>query len=72
MKPENAIPRMIDRLRRADIPLNNLCYELDEQKWQEFMRYLEGFAKFEGRDLSYCEDCYYMGMHIRKRRSDNG
>ena len=70
MKPEHAIPRMIDRLRRADIPLDNLCYELYEADWNEFMRYLESFSRYAGNDLSYVEDCEYMGMRIRKRRAD--
>lgn len=67
MKPEHAIPRMIDRLRRANIPLDNLCYELEELEWNEFMRYLEGFARYAGKDLSYVDECEYMGMRIRKR-----
>ena len=69
-EPQHDIPLMIDRLRRAGIALDHLCYELDELDWQKFMRYLEGFSKYTGRDLSYIESCSYMGMRIRKRVAD--
>lgn len=67
MSVANDIAVMVERLRRADIPLDNLCYQLDELHWQEFMRHLEGFSRYTGRDLSYAEDVMYMGMMVRKR-----
>lgn len=70
MSAANDITVMIDRLRRAGIPMDNLCYELDEPEWRRFLEYLQGFARYQGKDLSYVEDCHYMGLHIQKRRSD--
>ena len=61
------IQKMVERLYRADIALDNLCYELDEHEWQKFTRYLEGLASYRESDTSYLEDCIYMGLHIRKR-----
>lgn len=69
MAAQHDIAVMIDRLTRAGIPIGNLCYELDEQEWQRFMRYLDGFERFKGRDLTYLEDCHYIGLHIQKRRT---
>jgi hypothetical protein len=63
---------MIDRLRRADIPLKHLCYEIDEHEWNTFLHYLQGFDRYRNADLSYIEECTFMGMHIRKRTSDRG
>lgn len=66
---EYDIPVMIDRLRRADIPLDHLCYELNEEEWRRFTEYLKLSTRYRDADLSYIEDCSYMGMRIRKRES---
>lgn len=67
MSAEYDIPVLIDRLRRADISLEHLCYELNEHEWRRFTEYLKCFTRYENADLSYVEDCTYMGLHIRKR-----
>jgi len=67
MSIPNDITVMVDRLKRADIPLDNLCYELDEFEWRELIRHVEGFARYTDKDLSYVDDIHYMGLHIRKR-----
>ena len=61
------IQKMVERLYRANIPFDDLCYELDEHKWQQFTHYLEGLASYRESNYSYLEDCIYMGLHIRKR-----
>lgn len=62
------IPILIDRLRRADIPMDHLCYELDEHEWREFIKHIEKFQRYQDADLTYIDDATYMGLHIRKRR----
>ena len=61
------IQKLIVRLKQADISLEGLCYELDETRWQEFTKYLEGLVLYLDRDLSYMEGCTYMGLHVRKQ-----
>lgn len=67
MSAEYDIPVLIDRLRRADIPLDHLCYELEEEEWQGFTEYLKRFTRYENADLSYVDHFRYMGLNIRKR-----
>jgi len=61
---------LIDRLKRANIPMDHLCYELDEHEWGAFCRELEAMHvnySNEDRDYSYVENMQFMGMPIRKR-----
>ena len=60
---------MIDRLRRANIPLENLCYEVDEIEWNTFLDYLQKSSRYQDADLSYIVRCTYMGMSIRLRHA---
>ncbi len=72
MSIQGDITILIDRLKRANIPMEHLCYELDENEWQAFCRELEAmhidYASGE-RDYSYVENMRFMGMPIRKRTS---
>jgi hypothetical protein len=61
------IQKLIVRLKQADISLDGLCYELDEHRWQEFTKYLQGLTRYQENDFSYMEDCLYMGLRVRKR-----
>lgn len=61
------IYELVYRLKHADIPLDSLCYMLDELDWREFMNYCEQFAQYKGRDLSYAESVMYLGLEVRKR-----
>jgi len=67
------IATLVDRLARANIPSEHLCYMLDEQEWREFMREIEemhiNYASSD-RDYSYIEEMRFMGMHVRKRTSN--
>jgi len=61
---------LINRLQRANIPLDHLCYELDEHEWRLFCRELEALHvsySNEERDYSYAENVRYMGMPVRKQ-----
>lgn len=70
MSTENDIIRMVERLRRAQIPIDNLCYEVDEPDWQDFMRSLENASMYPSSYFGYLEECHYMGLHIRKRTAE--
>lgn len=61
------IHNMVDRLKRSDIPLDKLAYEVEEHEWRELTEYCEQFARYQGSDLSYADDLNFMGLHIRKR-----
>jgi hypothetical protein len=67
MSVPNDIITMVDRLKRADIPTHHICYELDEEEWQELVDYVGKFERYAGRDLSYIDDMTFMGLHIRKK-----
>ena len=61
---------LVNRLKRADIPLDHLCYELSEHEWESFVRELEAMHLRWGdevRDYSYVENMRFMGMPVRKR-----
>lgn len=60
---------MVVRLGNADVPKHHLCYLLDENEWQEFMRQIGSFPQFKGQDLSYLEEYQFMGMTVIKRPS---
>ena len=66
MSIQRDITIMVDRLRRADIPMDRLCYQLNEWQWMEFTAYMQAVSKYHGADLSYIKDCTYMGLRIRK------
>lgn len=61
---------MVDRLARANIPTEHLCYMLDEHEWLSFTSEIEemhvSYTR-ENRDYSYIEEMRFMGMHVRKR-----
>jgi extradiol dioxygenase family protein len=74
MSIQGDITILIDRLKRANIPMEHLCYELDEHEWQTFCRELEAMHidyRDEDRDYSYVENMRFMGMPIRKRSAVN-
>lgn len=71
MSVEHDIQIFIERMRQADIPLDRLCYWLDEHEWRTFTEYLEGFRLYGNTDLSYVERCLYKGLQIRKRADDH-
>lgn len=72
MSVSHDIPVLVNRLKNADIPMDNLCYEINDTEWRELVKYLEEFVPNPGNvDLSYAEDIYYFGMHVRKRTTPN-
>lgn len=64
------IATMVDRLNRANIPSEHLCYMLDEHEWLSFTREIEemhvSYAS-GNRDYSYIKEMRFMGMHVRQR-----
>jgi hypothetical protein len=65
----------VNRMQRANIPLDHVCYELDEHEWQLFCRELEALHvnySREERDYSYVENMRYMGIPVRKRTDNPG
>lgn len=63
----------VNRMQRADIPLDHVCYELDEHDWQKFCRELEAMHvnySHDERYYSYVESMRYMGISVRKRPSN--
>lgn len=59
---------MVERLKRADVSLDNLCYLLDEQEWHNLCQYLESVAYYHPRiDLSYASELQFYGIEVRKR-----
>jgi hypothetical protein len=65
------IATMVDRLARANIPSEHLCYMLDEHEWRSFTSEIEEmhltYSNDPARDYSYIEEMRFMGMHVRKR-----
>jgi hypothetical protein len=62
----------VERLKRADIPLTNLCYLLNEEEWRSLCGYLESVAYYrKGFDLSYAKTLTFYGIEVRKRDTDN-
>lgn len=69
------IATMVDRLARANIQTEHLCYMLDEHEWRSFTSELEEMhVSYAGadRDYSYIEEARFMGMHVRKRTAKPG
>jgi len=58
----------IDRLRRANIPADKLCYLLDDREWQEFAKFVQGFGRYQDLDLSYVNEVTYMGIRVRRQQ----
>jgi hypothetical protein len=71
MTVDQEIMMMRDRLLRAGIPLDNLCYLLDEDQWLELEQYVNKFNLVPmQRDLSYVDHARFMGIEVRKRKPD--
>jgi len=64
------IATMVDRLARANIPSEHLCYMLDEHEWRSFTSEVEEMHvsyTSADRDYSYVEEMRFMGMRVRKQ-----
>lgn len=66
---------MVDRLKRANIPSEHLCYMLDEHDWLRFTQEIEemhvGYEQ-GNRDYSYIKEMRFVGMHVRQYTSKPG
>lgn len=68
MTIDQEITATVYQLRNANIPLDSLCYLLDEDQWRELEQYINKMALYpRERDLSYVDSARFMGIEIRKR-----
>lgn len=67
MSISNDIYTLIHRLKRAEIDVDHLCYEIDEADWPQWLEYLNGFGRYQDKDLTYIEEMTFMGLKVRKR-----
>lgn len=72
MSISDDITNMVHRLKRYDIPIDRLAYELDECEWQELMEYVQGFQQYRSADLTYTDHMTFMGLKIRKKGQSVG
>jgi hypothetical protein len=70
MTVQGKIAEMVSRLHRANIPISDLAYLVDEEEWRELIRYLEQVSVYPGLDLSYASEITVMGLQVKKRRAD--
>ncbi len=61
---------IVERLHLAEVPIDHLCYELDEDEWNDLAACMARTAPGLYRDLNYAEDCVCMGLHVRRRRKE--
>lgn len=67
MRIDTAIALMVDRLHRANIPINNLCYECDEKEWAELQKIVSCAVFKTSEAPNDMRNVRYMGLHIRPR-----
>lgn len=64
---EHTILLMVDRLTRANIPYENLCYECTPAEWNELKSVIgKSLFKDEYR-LDDMHNVRYSGLHIREK-----